>query len=182
VEQQPLQSQLRALGLVVHVLLHLVRGGRGLMFICEPCHTKANDCQMGFIEGFMRSRGRCEMCGDVAACLDCHGYKAKPLPEPCDCPACHIPDEEPEPEPEPEPQICGRCMSPVPCGCYSHESRLGLPFPSSTEAILEAYATQFGEQFGQLVRIKQLVRDPFWQAEMADNSFLDKLKEILGEG
>lgn len=49
------------------------------MFICEPCHNKSA-CNMGLIEGFMRSRGPCEQCGTVANCLDCHGYKNLPLP------------------------------------------------------------------------------------------------------
>lgn len=35
--------------------------------------------------------------------------------------------------------ICGRCLGEVPCGCYSHEAYLGLPYPSPVEDILEAY-------------------------------------------
>lgn len=52
------------------------------MFVCEPCHDKPSwNCQNGMIEGFMRSRGKCELCGTVANCLDCHGYKLAPAPE-----------------------------------------------------------------------------------------------------
>lgn len=49
------------------------------MFICEPCHNDT-DCKSGFVETFMRSRGKCEKCGKTASCLDCQGYKAIPLP------------------------------------------------------------------------------------------------------
>lgn len=49
------------------------------MFVCEPCHDKST-CTHWMIEGFMRSRGRCEVCGESADCLDCHGYKTAPLP------------------------------------------------------------------------------------------------------
>lgn len=128
------------------------------MFICETCHEKTT-CKNGFIEGLMRSRGRCEDCGDLAACLDCQGYKAA--------------------KPKPEPQRCGRCDNPVPCGCYSHEARLGIPYPSSKDQILEAYAEQYGQQLAQLIAIRQLVTDPFWEAELAGTDFLGKLKAVL---
>lgn len=36
--------------------------------------------------------------------------------------------------------LCGRCMHPAPCGCYSHEAHLGLPFPSDPAAILAAWS------------------------------------------
>lgn len=48
------------------------------MFLCDSCHE--GDCPSGFTEGLMRSRGRCEGCGESAACVDCQGYKRKPLP------------------------------------------------------------------------------------------------------
>ena len=44
------------------------------MFLCDPCHAKAN-CPMPLFEDIAaRSRGRCESCGNVAACIDCHHY------------------------------------------------------------------------------------------------------------
>lgn len=36
---------------------------------------------------------------------------------------------------------CGRCMKETPCGCYSAESHLGLPYPSDHAEIVAAYAT-----------------------------------------
>lgn len=35
--------------------------------------------------------------------------------------------------------LCGRCMGEVPCGCYSAEAHLGLPFPSEPEVIIDAF-------------------------------------------
>lgn len=43
------------------------------MFLCDPCH--GTSCPRGFIENLMRSHGKCEGCGRVAACVDCQGYK-----------------------------------------------------------------------------------------------------------
>jgi hypothetical protein len=48
------------------------------MFLCEPCH-KAGGCTRKF--GEMRSRGRCECCGEGATCRDCHGYDFRRSPE-----------------------------------------------------------------------------------------------------
>lgn len=45
------------------------------MFVCPTCHEKPGWCDNAFIEGLMLSRGKCEVCGEVANCLDCHGYK-----------------------------------------------------------------------------------------------------------
>lgn len=42
------------------------------MFVCASCHQYAN-CDRGDLEAVFRSRGRCEMCGEVQTCLDCRG-------------------------------------------------------------------------------------------------------------
>lgn len=46
------------------------------MFVCETCHDDC--CKMAFIEKMGGSYGRCEGCGKVTGCLDCHGYKHLP--------------------------------------------------------------------------------------------------------
>lgn len=37
------------------------------MFLCDPCHGP-EPCYGSVV----RSSGRCEACGQMAACLDCH--------------------------------------------------------------------------------------------------------------
>ncbi len=43
------------------------------MFLCEKCHTKQGWCTKSAIL-HSQSFGRCERCGAVAGCLDCHRY------------------------------------------------------------------------------------------------------------
>lgn len=45
------------------------------MFLCDDCHNPANHV------GLFRSRGPCEGCGKVAACIDCHLRNCMP-PQP----------------------------------------------------------------------------------------------------
>ena len=45
------------------------------MFLCDKCHDAKGHMLL------FRSRGQCEMCGQVADCLDCHRTECKP-PEP----------------------------------------------------------------------------------------------------
>jgi hypothetical protein len=42
------------------------------MFLCKECHEK--ECQFPH---FVKSIGRCESCGKVAECVDCHAYKKR---------------------------------------------------------------------------------------------------------
>jgi hypothetical protein len=56
------------------------------MFLCDPCHAKANCSMVGVDDVFApRSHGKCESCGASATCIDCHNYgqakrKAKSSP------------------------------------------------------------------------------------------------------
>src|SRR5690606_17546775 len=47
------------------------------MFVCETCHD--TECAWRLIEP--ASRGRCEGCGEVRDCVDCHHHKRQPLPK-----------------------------------------------------------------------------------------------------
>jgi hypothetical protein len=45
------------------------------MFLCDPCHAKANCPTIEFEDTFsLRSRGACEVCHTSASCVDCHNY------------------------------------------------------------------------------------------------------------
>lgn len=46
------------------------------MFLCDDCHD--DRCSRTYLEGMMRSRGRCEDCGNGAACRDCQGWRDLP--------------------------------------------------------------------------------------------------------
>lgn len=41
------------------------------MFLCTDCHDN-NKCGWGLIE--LPSYGKCEDCGKVTGCTDCHNY------------------------------------------------------------------------------------------------------------
>ena len=42
------------------------------MFVCDNCHDASKHIDL------FRSRGRCEVCGKTAACIDCHYRQCDP--------------------------------------------------------------------------------------------------------
>lgn len=48
------------------------------MFLCNKCHEESN-CRFKFagLEKLYTSYDRCEVCGKVTECIDCHGYKLR---------------------------------------------------------------------------------------------------------
>lgn len=45
------------------------------MFLCDACHDASKHVDL------FRSRGKCEGCGKVAACIDCHRQVCNPPKE-----------------------------------------------------------------------------------------------------
>ncbi len=66
--------------------------GGDVMFLCEKCHAKQGWCTKSAIL-HSQSYGRCERCGAVAGCLDCHRYDFR------------VPPAVPERRPQPPAQI-----------------------------------------------------------------------------